>query len=106
MYADGMSATQIINVCNERGYKTSRGNPFNKNSLRTMLKNDKYIGVYRFMDVVVEGGVPAIISKELFDKVQASYSTTIQLVRGTRQRKTTFSQQSCSCGHCGSPYGG
>lgn len=30
MYADGMSATQIINECNKRGYKTSRGNAFNK----------------------------------------------------------------------------
>ena len=63
LYADGKSATQIIEYCNERGYRTRRGQPFNKNSLRTLLHNEKYIGIYRFGDVVVEGGIPAIIDK-------------------------------------------
>jgi DNA invertase Pin-like site-specific DNA recombinase len=51
MYADGHSANQIINYCNEKGYRTSRGNPFNKNSLRVMLRNEKYTGLYKCMDV-------------------------------------------------------
>lgn len=103
MYADGMSATQIINVCNERGYKTSRGNPFNKNSLRTMLKNDKYIGVYRFMDVVVEGGVPAIISKELFDKVQAKLQHNFTARARNKAKEDYLLTTKLFCGHCGSP---
>lgn len=103
MYADGMSATQIINVCNERGYKTSRGNPFNKNSLRTMLKNDKYIGVYRFMDVVVEGGVPAIISKELFDKVQAKLQHNYTARARNKAKEDYLLTTKLFCGHCGSP---
>jgi len=41
MYAAGTSATQIINHCNERGYKTVRGRPFTRNSLRTILQNKK-----------------------------------------------------------------
>lgn len=40
MYADGSSATQIVNYCNEQGYRTARGGKFNKNSLRTILLND------------------------------------------------------------------
>lgn len=103
MYADGMSATQIINVCNERGYKTSRGNPFNKNSLRTMLKNDKYIGVYRFMDVVVEGGVPAIISKELFDKVQAKLQHNFTARARNKAKEDYLLTTKLFCGHCGEP---
>ena len=52
MYSEGKSATQIVNWLNEQGCKTSRGNAFNKNSLKTILRNDKYIGVYRFDDVI------------------------------------------------------
>ena len=66
LYADGMSATQIIAYCNERGYKTARGNAFNKNSLRTILRNEKYIGTYKLMDIVIPDGMPAIIDKVLF----------------------------------------
>ena len=102
MYADGMSATQIINYCNERGYKTSRGNAFNKNSLRTMLKNDKYIGVYRFMDVVVPDGVPPIIDKALFDKVQAMLSHNAKARARTKAKEDYLLTTKLFCGYCGS----
>lgn len=102
MYADGMSATQIINICNERGYKTVRGNNFNKNSLRTILKNDKYIGVYRFMDIVVEGGMPAIIDKALFDKVQAKLQHNFSARARNKAKEDYLLTTKLFCGHCGS----
>lgn len=101
MYADGMSTTQIIKECNERGYKTSRGNSFNKNSLRTMLKNDKYIGVYRFMDVVIEDGVPPIISRELFNKVQATLSHNFSARARNKAKEDYLLTTKLFCGHCG-----
>lgn len=102
MYADGLSATQIINICNERGYKTVRGNNFNKNSLRTILKNDKYIGVYRFMDIVVEGGMPAIIDKALFDKVQAKLQHNFSARARNKAKEDYLLTTKLFCGHCGS----
>ena len=42
-----------------------------QSSLDTMLTNTKYLGVYRSMGEVIEGGVPQIIDQELFDKVAA-----------------------------------
>jgi DNA invertase Pin-like site-specific DNA recombinase len=103
MYADGMSATQIINRCNELGYKTSRGNPFNKNSLRTLLQNDKYIGTYRFMDVVVEDGIPSIIDKELFNKVQSMFKHNAQARAKSKAHEDYLLTTKLFCGHCGSP---
>lgn len=103
MYADGMSATQIINECNRRGYKTARGNAFNKNSLRTMLKNDRYIGTYRFADVVIENGVPPIISRELFDKVQATLKHNYSTRARTKAKDDYLLTTKLFCGHCGSP---
>lgn len=103
LYADGMSATQIINYCNEKGYRTQRGNAFNKNSLHTILQNEKYIGTYKFMDVVVENGVPAILTKELFEKVQAMLKHNYTARARTKAKEDYLLTTKVFCGHCGSP---
>lgn len=41
------------------------------NSFNAILKNRKYIGEYKYQDVIISGGVPAIVPQELFDRVQA-----------------------------------
>lgn len=106
LYADGYSTTEICTYCNEHGYRTSRGAPFNKNSLRTMLQNDKYIGVYRYKDVVVEDGIPPIIDKALFDRVQERFKTNY----AARARKKAVADYLLTgkifCGHCGANMAG
>lgn len=69
-YAAGERAKDIYTRLNEEGHRTSRGGKFNKNSLRRILENEKYIGVYEYEDIRVENGIPAIIEKPLFEKVQ------------------------------------
>ncbi|MCQ2388075.1 MAG: recombinase family protein, partial [Clostridia bacterium] len=75
----GDSMASIIRDMNARGVgvtmrakkgKKARENPLNFNIIRRMLSNRKYIGEYKFKDVVVPNGVPAIVDKALFDKVQ------------------------------------
>ena len=44
-YASGKTVTEITNQLNAQGIRTSRGAKFNKNSLHTMLKNKRYIGI-------------------------------------------------------------
>ena len=46
------------------------GQKRNINSFSSLLKNCKYIGEYRYQDVVIKGGVPAIIPEDLFNRVQ------------------------------------
>ena len=103
LYAGGTSATQVIAYCNEKGYKTARGMAFTRNSLHTILRNKKYIGVYEYEDVCVEDGVPAIISTELFEKVQArakhNYTARARAKAVTDYLLTT----KVFCGHCGAP---
>lgn len=103
LYADGMSATQVVNYCNERGYKTARGNAFNKNSLRTILQNEKYIGTYKLMDVVIPNGMPAIIDKKLFDKVQLMLDHNKKARARTKAHEDYLLTTKLFCGHCGSP---
>lgn len=103
MYAEGKSKTQIINWLNEQGYKTSRGNPFNKNSLSRILRNDKYIGVYRFDDVVLEDAVPPIIDRSLFDKVQATFRHNYTARAKNKATEDYLLTTKVFCGHCGEP---
>lgn len=66
----GEAFVTLIRDLNERGITTKRGLPFNKNSLSKLLHNEKYIGVYEYQDLRIEDGIPPIISKELFDRLQ------------------------------------
>lgn len=102
LYAEGHSVTEIINYCNEKGYKTSRGNAFNKNSLRTILNNEKYIGIYKYADVTVPGGIPAIIDKTLFDKVQATFKHNSTARAKNKAKEDYLLTTKLFCGHCGS----
>ena len=70
MYLGGKTMADIIRYLNENGVKTSRGNPFNKNSIRKILTNRKYLGIYIYRDIEIPGGVPQIISNTTFEQAQ------------------------------------
>ena len=61
-YADGEIVRTIVEDFNRRGLKTKSGKPFSPNSFNRILKNRKYIGEYRYQDVIIPSGVPAILS--------------------------------------------
>lgn len=80
-YADGEMIKAIIDDMNDRGVgitvrmkkkagKKAYDKPLGYNNVRRMLSNRKYIGEYRFKDIVNEDAIPAIIDKDLFEKVQ------------------------------------
>jgi len=98
-YADGKSAKDIYTQLNEEGHRTSRGGPFNKNSLRRILENEKYIGVYEYADIRVEDGVPAIVDRELFGKVQNMIKLHHDKPHQIRERFLLTGR--LYCGHCG-----
>ena len=107
LYASGNSEADIVRYLNAKGYRTSRGNAFNRNSLKRMLKNEKYTGVYIFKDVIRdENAIPAIIDKETFQKVQ-------EMLKVNKKRpynKWSYSDYILTgklfCGKCESPMTG
>ena len=102
LYAEGHSAKEVIDYCNAQGYRTARHTIFNKNSLRTILTNEKYVGVYRYGDIVHENGIPPIISRELFDKVQDTYRHNFIARAKGKARDDYLLTTKLFCGHCGS----
>ncbi len=70
-YAAGKPSKRIIADLNADGIRNSAGSKWTKQQIQKTLRNEKYTGVYIYSDIVRdEGGMPAIISKELFHKVQ------------------------------------
>ena len=69
-YADGETVKEIVDSFNNRGLKTRWGNPFSMNSFNVMFNNRKYVGEYKYQDVIIPGGVPALVSEEIFNRVQ------------------------------------
>lgn len=69
-FADCHSLANTQRYTVEKGYKTNTGIDFSKKSISNMLKNDFYIGVVTHAGKKSKGAHQAIISKELFDKVQ------------------------------------
>lgn len=69
-YADGASMREITDEMNLKGVRTKRGGKISINSVTRMLHNRKYIGEYRYNDIVHPNGIPAIVPEDLFNRVQ------------------------------------
>ena len=70
MYLAGNTMADIVRYLNENGMKTSQGNPYNKNSLRLILTNRRYLGIYKYSGMEIPGGVPRIIDDVTFEQTQ------------------------------------
>lgn len=101
-YAAGERVSDICQRLNSEGYRTLRGKPFGKGSLHRILQNDKYIGVYRFKDICVENGIPAIISKELFDRCGEILKRNKRAPAAKRDVNFLLTTK-LFCGLCGEP---
>lgn len=106
MYIKGESNAAICDYLNARGLRTSQGNLFNKNSINRIIKNRKYIGEYRYNDIVVEGGMPAIISKETFCLAQAEMERRRTHRAPVSPKAEYLLAGKLFCGHCKGPMQG
>ena len=91
MYLEDYTSGNMIKKLNDLGFRTKKGSHWTKNSLTSIIRNEKYTGVYIYnrsvkknsngkrnnhknkdnSDIIrIEGGIPQIIEKELFEKVQ------------------------------------
>ena len=70
MYADGKTVKQIVDYLDKKGIRSYRGGKLNINSIQRILSNRRYIGEYKFREVVVPHCIPSLVSDELFERVQ------------------------------------
>ncbi|WNQ12058.1 recombinase family protein [Paenibacillus aurantius] len=126
LYLEGIGEQRIANYLEEKNILTRKGQPFKRVTIRKMLTNEKYYGTL-IRNRIDQGGVfnkykthkirpesewiitpdriPAIITKEEFDKAQELRAGKIHHVsqRGRNYGKTEFSSR-IVCSICGSYY--
>lgn len=100
-YAAGESTKDIRDDLNSRGIKTARNNRFTYSSFETILKNRKYIGEYRYQDVVLENSIPRIISDDIFNLVQAKLKRNKATPAAGKAEERYLLTTKLFCGKCG-----
>lgn len=101
-YAAGETTFEIINYLNSKGYQTPRKKPFSKGSLQKLLKNEKYIGVYIYKDIIYdEDAIPAIIDKETFYEVQNMLKVNRRAPKAAWNYSDYLLTEKLFCGYCG-----
>ena len=105
-YADGETVAEICRQFNARGYKTSKGTAFGKSSFTKIFRNERYIGVYTFHDYRAEDAIPAIIDKNLWDRVQVRVGKIKNAPARNKAKVVYLLSGKIFCGHCGSKMNG
>lgn len=106
LYANGETVAEICRIFNAKGYRTAKGVEFNRNSFKSMFRNERYIGVYTYKDIRIEDGVPAIIDKELFDTVRRRLSVNAEAPARGKAKVDYLLAGKLFCGHCGDSMNG
>jgi hypothetical protein len=100
MYASGSTMQEIVDTMNAMGIRSGRSKLITVNGVTRMLHNRKYIGEYRFQDVVIPNGVPAIVPQELFDRVQERMSSNHKAPAKHKAEDEYLLTTKLFCGHC------
>lgn len=120
----GYTLQQAADTLTNQGYCRRDGSPFDMISLSRMLHNEKYAGTYIFnrrkeikrngktvqiqnpeSEIIrIEGGMPAIVTRELFDEVQRIMKRRSKMGDkvSRRAREVYLLQGIFYCGNCGS----
>ena len=102
----GEAFVDIMASLNARGIKTSYGRPWGRSSFQKILSNERYRGIYIYGDVRKEGGIPRIVSDELYFKVQEVITTKKNPQGRHRVNGDYLLTGKLFCGHCKSPMTG
>lgn len=122
LYLDGNGYSSICKTINALGYRNKAGKEFVFNSIKPILTNKKYIGIYEYNKtsrkydehgkrnrkiknekkdiIILEDALPAIIEKEVFYKVDSLIKSKQSVVQKHQKRKYLL-KGLVYCGHCG-----
>ncbi len=100
-YAEGATMTDVRDYLNGQGITNTLGRPFNYGSINVLLKNRRYIGEFKYRDVIIPDGIPAIVPKELFDTVQERIEKNKKAPARHKAEDDYLLTTKIFCGHCG-----
>ncbi len=124
---EGCSYEEIAAELSNLGYRTKRNESFGKNSLNSILQNEKYVGVYVFNKAAkatsdgkrnghkykdegeiirIKDGCPAIVTREEFDMVQQMMASRKRRSGAFTAKQTYLLSGKIRCGVCGGAFNG
>lgn len=100
-YDEGSTMKELVDYLTENGIRNVYGEKLNFNSIQRMLKNRRYIGEYSFRDIVIPDGIPAIVPKDLFDRVQQKMEKNKKAPARHKAEDDYLLTTKLFCGYCG-----
>ncbi len=124
---EGIGYNEVITELNHLGYKTRNDNPFGKNSITEILRNEKYKGIYIFNRAAshdhsrkrnnhqskpddeiirIPGGMPELVDEKTFDRVAVIIKERSHNAPHKRAKESYLLVGKIFCGLCGSAFNG
>ena len=100
-YADGATMTDLRDWLKAHNIKNSMGGEMSYNTIQRMLSNRRYIGELRLRDVVQPNAIPALVSEDLFNKVQEKLTKNKKAPARHKAEDTYLLTTKLYCGKCG-----
>ncbi len=100
-YDEGATITEIRDWLNDSGVRNTKGQPMTYNSVQHLLNNRRYIGEYAYRDIIVPDGIPALVPKDLFDRVQEKMAKNKKAPARHKAEDDYLLTTKLFCGYCG-----
>ncbi len=101
-YLEGITIKKLVKVMNERGMRNTWGTEMTITTMTNLLKNRRYLGEYRYGDIVNKGEIPQIIPDKLFDDVQKAIAKNRRAPARHKATDDYLLTTKLVCGSCGS----
>lgn len=105
-YAAGETLKQLVDDLDRRQIKGVKGNKIGIDTLNRILSNRKYIGEYKYHDIVVPDGIPAIVPEDLFNEVQEMKAKNKKAPARRKAEDLYILATKLFCGRCGTAMDG
>ncbi len=100
-YDNGATMKEIRDYLNDTGVTTVRGRAIDLNFVAAILHNRKFLGEYKYRDIVVPNGIPTIIPQDLFDRVQQKLAKNRKAPARHKAEDDYLLTTKLFCGTCG-----
>ena len=100
MYSEGRTAFDIASYLNNKGVTNQKGKPFVPNTIMNMLKNSKYIGMFKYGDYLIEDYYPPIVDKQIFENVQEKIILNKRSPARLKAKELYMLSSKLYCGYC------
>ena len=98
----GERYSEIAEDLNRRHIPTASGSEWGEHSFSHLVSNERYAGVYLYNGIRIEGGVPALVPRDLFDRVNDRASSKAKDIVSRRRTEGVHYMLSGKlfCGDC------